>query len=215
MSDLSSFRQFCSSLHARLLSPLPGYDAQKLMEPPSRQQLLLMPRTETPREGAVLIVLFPDGMDISTVMIQRAVYDGVHSGQIAFPGGRRDHNDKTLLETALREAEEEVGIVADSVKVLGTLSSLYIPPSNFNVLPVVACLDYSPELKIQPDEVSEAFFISLTELAKTGNCRPGTINLTSYSISNVPTYCVNDRIIWGATAMIISELIKVIPPLST
>lgn len=215
MSDQFRFRQFCSNLQTRLLSPLPGYDAQKLMEPPSRQQLLRMPRTETPREGAVLIVLFPDDQGISTVMIQRAVYDGVHSGQIAFPGGRRDHSDTTLLQTALREAEEEVGILAHSVKVLGTLSSLYIPPSNFNVLPVVASLDDVPVLKIQPEEVSEAFYVSLTELTNAGNCKPSTIYLPSNSMINVPSYCVNERIIWGATAMIISELIMVVPPVGS
>jgi 8-oxo-dGTP pyrophosphatase MutT (NUDIX family) len=212
MADQSFFEAFCNNLGERLLNPLPGFEAQKLMEPPNRKHFLQMPRNQSPREGAVLIVVFPESKGISTVMIQRAIYDGVHSGQIAFPGGRRDQNDKTLIETALREAQEEVGIMTSSMKVLGTLSKLYIPPSNFDVLPVVAYLSNPPDLKIQKEEVSEAFYVPLKELVNPENCRLSTIDLKNFGLSKVPSYCVEDKVIWGATAMIISELLTIIPP---
>ncbi len=212
MFQKSYFDSFCNELQLQLAKPLPGYEAQKRMEPPSRQQLLQIPRTEAPREGAVLIAFFPDQQGISTIMIQRSVYDGVHSGQIAFPGGRRDPSDQSLTETALREAVEEVGVQRDTIMVIGSLSTLYIPPSNFDVLPVIAILSERPALKIQPEEVTEAFFVPLRKLTNPENCQLKTIHVRNYSIANVPAYCIDNRIIWGATAMIISELLAVLPP---
>lgn len=212
MFQKSYFDSFCSELQLQLARPLPGYEAQKKMEPPSRQQLLKIPRTEAPREGAVLIAFFHDQQGINTIMIQRSVYDGVHSGQIAFPGGRRDPTDQSLTETALREAIEEVGVQRDAIKVIGSLSRLYIPPSNFDVLPVIAVLSKRPALTIQPDEVTEAFFVPLRQLANPESCQLKTIHARNYNIANVPAYCIDNRIIWGATAMIISELLAVLPP---
>lgn len=212
MFQKSDFDSFCKDLHMQLAMPLPGYEAQKKMEPPSRQQLLKIPRTEAPREGAVLIAFFPDQQGISTIMIQRSVYDGVHSGQIAFPGGRRDPSDQSLTETAIREAVEEVGVNREATKVIGSLSRLYIPPSNFDVLPVIAVLSERPALTIQPEEVTEAFFVPLRQLTNPENCQLKTIHARNYSIADVPAYCIDNRIIWGATAMIISELLAVLPP---
>lgn len=207
------FELFCSNLQTRLSGQLPGYEAQKLMEPPTRKHLLSLTHPEPAREGAVLIALFPHQGSISTIMIQRVVYDGVHSGQIAFPGGRRDPEDESLVKTAIREASEEVGLPQGELDVLGTLSSLYVAPSNFDVLPVIARLNHTPELLIQPTEVREAFYIGLDKLMEKENNRLITVTTRSHSITDVPAYCVDDKIIWGATAMIISELLAVLPPL--
>ncbi|MBK9290788.1 MAG: CoA pyrophosphatase [Bacteroidetes bacterium] len=211
MPEKLNFQHFCDYLRHQLTLKLPGYAAQQRMEPPSRRQLMMQPTTEAPRQGAVLIGLFPDGDDIFTMMIRRAVYDGVHSGQIAFPGGRREPSDHDLIQTALREAAEEVGIDQKQVVVAGTLSSLYIPPSNFVVLPVVAFLNSTPELRIQEEEVNEAFFVSVRQLANPDNCRLTPIILSSGITLEAPSYTIGDKIIWGATAMIISELLQLLP----
>lgn len=212
MHQMGYFGQFCDMLRSRLQQPLPGYEAQKLMEPPTRQHLLGLPRSEKPREGAVMIAFFPDHHGISTIMIERAVYDGVHSGQIAFPGGRRDPGEISLIHTALRETEEEIGIKTSSLHVLGSLSMLYIPPSNFDVLPVVACLNEVPNLTVQKQEVSDTFFVPLSQLMDPDNCKPVTITNNPSIIRQVPAYCFGNKTVWGATAMIISELLSILPP---
>ncbi|HMM11378.1 MAG TPA: CoA pyrophosphatase [Bacteroidales bacterium] len=210
MSIDLNFDVFCDQLKSGLEQPLPGYRAQQLMEPPERQALLRAKQSNPPREGAVLILFFPGDQGISTIMIERAVYDGVHSGQIAFPGGRRDPGDHSLTDTALRETAEEVGIIVPSENVLGTLTPLFIPPSNFNVLPVVAYVNHSPQCVIQPEEVKEAFHLPISSLLNPENTKLVSIKSRTYQVADVPAYCVGGKVIWGATAMIISEVLQLI-----
>ncbi len=196
-----------------LQKPLPGRSAHLEMAPGSRIESL---RDETPeqvsngRKAAVLIPLYVKNREIYTMLIKRPVYDGVHSGQIAFPGGRYEPTDQDLTETALREAEEEVGINKHDVTVLGTLSKLYIPPSDFLILPVVGGIDYVPDFVVQTSEVDGILQVPLENLFDERNRSVTTITNKEYGTFQAPCYLFDGEIIWGATAMVIHEFEKLI-----
>jgi 8-oxo-dGTP pyrophosphatase MutT (NUDIX family) len=105
------------------------------------------------RIAAVLILVYPKNGSVSVVFMQRTDYEGVHGGQISFPGGRKESSDTNLVETALREANEEVGVNPSKISVLGTLTPLFIPVSKTIVTPVVGWIDEKPEYKLQHEEV--------------------------------------------------------------
>ncbi len=197
--------------HIKILlqRPLPGRSAHLEMAPESRIESL---RDETPeqvangRKAAVLIPLYETDGQIYPVLIKRPVYDGVHSGQIAFPGGRYELTDQDLTETALREAEEEVGIKQSDVTVLGSLSKLYIPPSDYLILPVVGGINYVPDFTAQASEVDGILQIPLKTLFDRRTRSVTTINSKEYGAFQAPCYIIEGEIIWGATAMVINEL---------
>ncbi len=204
------FTFLMTALFERLKLPLPGLEAQLKRAPAYRAELLRQSKfKDNPRQSAVLILLYPDDSKINTVFIQRNVYDGVHSGQIAFPGGRMEPDDPDLIYTALREAQEEIGILQAKVNVLGSLTSLYIPPSNFDVLPVVAYSMEVPEFIPQISEVSGYFSISIDQLASFEACQEREVVLNNGTRYHVPCFVVNEQIIWGATSMIINEFLEV------
>ena len=150
-----NFSDFVSQLKKELLD-LPGEEAQYRMARATRMKAgeahLHYPDA---RLSAVLILFYPLNDSIYTVLIQRPTYDGVHSGQVAFPGGKKEPGDVDLIATALREAHEEVGIDPANVEVLGPLTQLYIPPSNFLVTPVVGVSLQQPKLVSDQHEVQE------------------------------------------------------------
>jgi 8-oxo-dGTP pyrophosphatase MutT (NUDIX family) len=205
------FGSFVSKLKQRLQEPLPGIEAQLKLVPAYRAELLKMKKTDKQaRQSAVMIMLFPKDGEVHTTFIQRNVYDGVHSGQIAFPGGRYEKTDPTLEFTALRETQEEVGVPMDAIKTIGSLTKIYIPPSNFDVLPVVGYLNAKPDLVPDPSEVSGVFTVSLKHLVNPESCQLSPISLANGMKLDVPCYMANGHIIWGATSMILSEFIAVL-----
>jgi len=128
-----------------------------------------------------------------------------HAGQIAFPGGKREQEDDSLIRTALREAREEIGIDVKSVEILGELSAVYVQVSKFLIKPVLGWLEQMPELVADSAEVDEVIFISLEDLANQANrCDKEMVTMTG--VQSVPGYDINGLFIWGATAMILSEL---------
>ncbi|MFO8086580.1 MAG: CoA pyrophosphatase [Bacteroidales bacterium] len=192
----------------RLQDELPGFRAHEKMAPEGR--VLFHSGRDQARESAVLIHLYKHNEQWHTCFIQRPQYDGVHSGQIAFPGGGRERTDRTIMETALREAHEEVNIATNQIKVLGNLSPIYIPPSNYLVTPIVSISSQRPDFKPQIAEVDKIEEIPLSAIMDTGKIQsrifyPGT----AYEIK-APCYRVNDIIIWGATAMILYEFISIL-----
>jgi 8-oxo-dGTP pyrophosphatase MutT (NUDIX family) len=207
----SKFKQLINTLSNELKKPLPGIESQLKMAPSTREQLLRsMKHPNEPKQSAVLILLFPYDGEAHTVFIQRNVYDGVHSGQIAFPGGRHEPTDSDLVFTALREANEELSVVPNDVTVIGKLTKIYIPPSNFDVLPVVGCLNYKPEFRIQPSEISGYFMVKLDHLENPETTQHKQIRLSNGMEFMTPCYVVGSNIIWGATSMILNELIEVL-----
>lgn len=196
-------------LMQQLQQPLPGIEAQLLMAPPSRDILLRNLKNDKPsRRAAVLIPLFYSGEELSTLLITRNIYPGVHSGQIAFPGGKHEPGDNGAEGTALREASEEVGILPDQVVVLGCLTDIYIPPSHFTVTPVVGMMGHLPHFQIDRHEVSAINTVTLRSLFDPRNKKNIPIETPAGKLDS-PAYCIGDLVIWGATAMMISELEQV------
>jgi 8-oxo-dGTP pyrophosphatase MutT (NUDIX family) len=181
------------------------------MAPVRRERMSEISVSErNPRSSAVLILLYPSQDSFRTVLIERPVYEGVHSGQVAFPGGKFEPEDLTLENTALREAEEEVGIARENVAVLGRLTDLYISPSNFLVSPIIAYTDQIPVFKPDPREVNKVITIGLDMLNDISIRGVKTITYSGGYKIKTPYYEVEGLTVWGATAMIISELNAVI-----
>ncbi|MGK7370623.1 MAG: NUDIX hydrolase [Candidatus Halalkalibacterium sp. M3_1C_030] len=199
--------QFIEYLSNRLEKPLPGLNAQLRMAPtpltdgPTRE---LKAPSDAKRSG-VLILLFPNEENRLELILTLRSRDIDHGGQISLPGGRSDE-DESYVETALREAEEEVGINSGSVKILGMLSDLYVSHSNNLVKPVVGYLPEIPELTPNPAEVEEAFTVEVKSLAAKKNLTVENWDLQKYSYE-VPYWDVHEVPLWGATAMILNELL--------
>lgn len=193
------------------LKDLPGHTAQELMAPehrlPHAQWESYFPRA---RKGAVLALFYPIEAAIHLALIQRPTYDGVHSGQVAFPGGGKEDFDLSMLETALRETEEEVGVPRERIQLLGQLTELYIPPSNFLITPVVGYTPQRPEFKIDVNEVVEMIEPSVDELLDKTMISTKKIKVRQDISIDAPYFNIRGRVVWGATAMMISELNEVL-----
>ena len=159
------------------------------------------------KQAAVMAVFYP-GVEKETkfVLILRKTYKGVHSNQVGFPGGRVEINDRDLEHTALRETEEEVGIPQQEVEVVRGLSRLYIPPSNFWVHPFMGIMKKTPILVPQEDEVEAVLEINLKDFM-SDSCLTKEILSTSYAKEiEVPAFILSGHVVWGATAMMLSEM---------
>ncbi len=200
--------ELIARLSERMTSPLPGLDAQLRMAGPVRVKAASSynPDTSNARIGAVLIALYPDSGVIRTVLMKRPDYAGTHSGQISFPGGKAEESDLDVVVTALREAEEEVNIKPEDVTVIGQLTSLYIPPSNFLVHPVLGVMRTAPNLIPDNHEVQSIHIPELSYLLREDIIMEKDITLSSGFSMRTPFFEVDGHTVWGATAMIIAEL---------
>ena len=143
-------------LQTRLKEPMPGMEASKKMFPTlANGDRIKMQHDESARAGAVMILLYQDEGTVRFPIIQRPIYPGVHSGQMALPGGKREEEDTDLIGTALREMEEEIGVPANDVEVIGSLSSFYVAVSNFQILPVIGVINKVPRYIPQESEVAD------------------------------------------------------------
>ncbi|MCE6989278.1 CoA pyrophosphatase [Dyadobacter sp. CY323] len=208
MATLEFFSTFTEQLTKKLTFPLPGESAHQVMQASSRLRLTFKPNART-RKSAILILFYPHKNEIYFPLILRPAYDGVHSGQVAFPGGRYELTDKDLVQTALREAQEEIGLRLNDVKILGCLTELFIPASNFYVLPVIAAMPYRPDYYPDPREVEEIFEIKLEDISDSDIIGSSDIQVRGEQV-HAPHYMVQGYKIWGATAMMISELLTVL-----
>lgn len=188
---------------------MPGESAHHNLAPLFRLQELeelQKPKIE-PRHAAVMAVFYPNpDHQVHFVLILRPTYRGVHSNQVAFPGGRVEEEDRDLAHTALRETEEEVGIPQDDVEVLKEMTPIYIGPSNFWVRPYIGILDYTPEFVPQEDEVEAIIEVDLEDFLSDSSLTNQRLN-TSYSKSiEVPAFLLSGHVVWGATAMMLNEM---------
>jgi len=205
------FVPFINQLKYRLQQPLPGEDAQFMMVPFGRSKLKDIPMdTYHPKKSAVLILLFPHGGTIKTVFIVRPVYEGVHSGQVAFPGGKFDEGDIDLKQTALRETHEEIGVTPDNIEIIGNLTDVYIAPSNFLVTPYIGYMNEQPQFIPDRHEVEKVVTYDLLQLNNSAIRLEKLIQLSGGFEIKTPYYDVEGLTIWGATAMMISELNAII-----
>lgn len=207
-----AFNIFIEKLKTRLSEPLPGSIAHDTMASEARLKLKIPSPNERTRESAVLILFYPSENQIFIPLILRPQYDGVHGGQMAFPGGRAEKEDENLIRTALREAQEEIGVRVSDVKVLGELTKLYIPPSNFYVQPVMGYMTHKPDFYPDPREVDKVIEISLNEIKSPAIIGRKTLIVRGVEI-DTPFYDIKETTVWGATAMMISELLTVIESL--
>lgn len=192
----------------------PGPDAQHKMAPITRkEQLKLFKKDQTTRKAAVLILLYQWKNDIYIPFIKRPEYDGVHSGQIAFPGGKREDFDSDIIETAYREAYEETGIT--NANYIGKLSNLFVPPSNFDVTPVIAYSENKPDFKTDPVEVAELYNFPVEELINPANRQSFQLELPKRLKYEAPCFNIQGQVIWGATAMILMELVELLHKIIT
>lgn len=206
---MTPLEELSKKLKYRLSLPLPGIEAQlKMAHLERRLNLSHLKIPVYARMGAVLILLYEENGVVRTCFIERTAYDGVHSGQIAFPGGKKEP-DETLEQTALREAEEEIGVNRADIHVLGQLTELYIPPSNFLVHPFVGAIAYKPVFMPEPAEVAEVVEINVDDLGDARFRGEKKITLSSGNTVQTPFYELGGKTVWGATAMIISEFLEV------
>ena len=196
------------TLRERLEGGLPGEAAQYLMAPGERPGKSADPALS--KWGGVLILIYPHNNEWHTILTQRAEYPGVHSGQVSFPGGRMEHLDKDLSMTALRETEEETGVPASDVVLLGELTRLYIPPSNFMVYPFVGFMSYKPAFNRDPVEVEAVIEVPLSRLVNEEIQHEGPIELSNGKTIVCPYFDIQGYVVWGATAMILSEFISLL-----
>lgn len=204
-------KEFITQLRDKLRGPLPGYDAHKKMWVIGHHR-----RVESPanaRKAGVMALFIPGENNWELVFIKRSnkYHDDRHKGQIGFPGGKYEEWDSDLMQTALRETEEEIGVTPDRVEVLGKLSNLFIPVSNFMVHPYVGYLSRRPTFKLQESEVADLITCKYTHFfnGKIRNFCDIQVD-SGIQLKNVPYFDLNGEVLWGATAMILSELLQII-----
>jgi 8-oxo-dGTP pyrophosphatase MutT (NUDIX family) len=196
-----------SSLKERLQQPLPGEKAHERMM--ARVKAMPFEIPENARPSAVLSLLFPKKDELHLLLIKRTEDGHAHSGQISFPGGRQEPTDANLRATALREAQEEVGIMSSDVTILGPLTHLYIPVSNFLVYPFIAYAEKKPEYNLSHDEVARVIEVPVKDILSTERKTISTVTSPADKsfVRKVNAYqLIDGSIIWGATAMILSEI---------
>ncbi len=201
MQDLLEF------LEHRLSQNLPGRKAQIEMapEPIDGGEIREMEPPPKVNKSSVLILLFPNKDEEIELILTLRSHNIDHGGQISFPGGRAEKGE-SIPQTALREANEEIGISPNSVTIIGELSELYVSHSNNLVTPVVGFTGKRPDFKINPTEVEEVFAIELNSLLHKKNITIEDWDLHSYTY-RVPYWDVHHVPLWGATAMMLSEFL--------
>ena len=191
--------------------PLPGKEAQLSMSPnPVDMRRFDTKPPENYKRGAVLILLYPCENKAFFPLIKRPEYLGVHSGQIAFPGGKMEEEDKDEIETALREAWEEVGIIPGEVKLVGQMSKLFIPTSNFLVTPVLGYTEAIPDFVPEEREVAKIIPTAVSTLYEPNFRKQKVLEFSDNFRLDTPYFEVEKEMVWGATAMILSEFLQIL-----
>jgi 8-oxo-dGTP pyrophosphatase MutT (NUDIX family) len=201
---------FALRLKAEILKGLPGTEVQWQMSSLNRltTRFPLSPDDDT-RVAAVLILLYPDKGSMHTVFMQRPDYDGVHGGQISFPGGKKEAEDESVVQTAVREAWEETGTDPAMVSVIASLTPLFIPVSNMLVTPVVGWSKEKPHFKHKPDEVLFLIDAELKSFLDETIIKTKPY-LVRGEMLEIKYFDYRGYTIWGATAMILNELLTIL-----
>jgi len=211
-SILDNFVEFRAYLDQVDFSALPGLEAQLRMAPRMRHRdISSKGEGRDPVLSSVLCLLYPlENGKPGMVLIQRPEYEGAHSGQISFPGGRYEVGDPDMMHTALRETREEIGIDPSAISIIGKLTDLFIPPSNFIVFPYVGIAEKRPLFSPDPEEVAAIIEVEVASFFLDENCLDKTLTLRDGYRIHTPCYVINGHIIWGATAMMIAEFLDLV-----
>jgi 8-oxo-dGTP pyrophosphatase MutT (NUDIX family) len=196
-----------------LAKPLPGITAQKRLAPqPTTGKYNRWHIPEDCRQASVLLLLYPyscDQPEFYLALTRRPEYPGAHSGQISLPGGRRE-GPESLQQTALRETTEEIGVLPEVVEVIGQLSPLYTPPSNFCIYPFVGFSCTRPAFQVNPREVAELIEAPLNLFLKPEVYKEEIWSFQNLGERQIPFFDVFGHKVWGATAMILSEFLALL-----
>jgi len=202
-----NFELFLKNIEVFKNTQLPGIEAQFKLAPKMRLEYNAKKiEANNPKIAAVLALFYPNqNNEVSLLLTKRANYIGTHSGQISFPGGKFEKSDLNLKETALRETFEEVGIFQEKIDILREITEVYIPPSNFSVTPFIGILNDIPVFKLN-SEVAKIIEIPFPDLLD--DTMLGSISITNSYMkeTSVPCFNFDGSVIWGATAMILSEI---------
>jgi 8-oxo-dGTP pyrophosphatase MutT (NUDIX family) len=197
------------ALSNRLQQKLPGWTSHCKMATHLHKNARIKPPSVT-RKAGVLILLFPEQQQLQIPLILRTTYNGVHSGQMAFPGGKVEPCDADLIETALRETHEEIGVDVSRSQVIGQLTDLYIPASNILVTPTLAMIRQRPTYTLDPAEVDGITDVAIPALRDPDNHGVAQVSVINGVALEAPVFHVNGQYtVWGATAMMLSELLDI------
>lgn len=203
------WQEWATSVRRALADSLPVPTEELLLIRSMEGQMvrpLAPPTGRLPRIGAVLALLYPDGNDLRLVLTVRSDRLTNHGGEVSLPGGAADPDDADLTATALRELYEELGVELATITIWGALASIYIMPSNFQITPIVGFTATAPALFPNSDEVSAVITVTLRELLD-----PATIVVEPWILREhqvlVPFFAIAGHKVWGATALMLSELV--------
>lgn len=187
-----------------------GEDSHAKMSPPYRLELAekMKKKSKAAKRAGVMALFYPNTNDEThLVLILRKTYKGVHSAQVGFPGGKYEDNDNNdLMETAIRETEEEIGVSRTHIDVLKTMSPIYIPPSNFMVHPYIGISKEYLIFTKQDEEVEEIIEVKLADFLNDNSTITTTVPTSFDEHVDVPAFKFNGHIVWGATAMMLGEI---------
>lgn len=194
--------------------PLGGSEAQFKLAPEARKIYTIKKKRSNAKKAAVLVLFYPGENNKTHLLLTlRAQYNGTHSAQVSFPGGKVDLKDKTLQQTALRECFEEVGVSSKKITLVKEMTDVYIPPSNFLVTPFIGFT--SKKLNFTSnEEVAQIIEVPLKDLLHDGAIYFENKNFSDASNVRIPYFLLNNHKVWGATAMIISEVKELLKSLS-
>lgn len=202
------FNHFIERIPKIVQEKLLGELSHLKMCPPEREDLMKNINLEIikPREAAIMMLFYPKKNKTHLALILRTSYNGVHSSQIAFPGGKVEKFDKNYQETALRETHEEIGITPESITVIRDFTPIYIPPSNFMVYPFLGFSENDLIFNLDPNEVAGIIELPMTEFLDENIIISNSMSTSYNQEIDVPAFKIQEHIVWGATAMMLSEL---------
>jgi 8-oxo-dGTP pyrophosphatase MutT (NUDIX family) len=206
-----NFDELKGFLEKRLQKELPGGIAHELMKPrlPDGSPLRLK-NSKPPKEGGVLILFYENDKKANFPLIQRPKYEGIHGGQMALPGGKYEKGDDDLVMTALRETREEIGVPEEKIEVIGSLSTFFVAASNYIVKPVVGVIHEHPIFVPDPREVEEIITPSIDQLIDSTLLKEKELIVRNGYKLQCPYFDLEGRVVWGATAMMLSELVVIL-----
>ncbi len=197
---------FINILKISLKEKLPAEISHKKFLPKTRKiEIINNNLNHNLKKSAVMIILFRKIDKIFSILIKRNEYNGVHSAQIGLPGGKFENIDINLENTAIRETFEEIGVLINSYQIIGSLTPIIIPVSNFIVYPFISYIDNVENFKLDSKEVSEIIFYDIDDLFNDNNILMTNVSAVD-NVIEAPAFNLNKNIVWGATAMILSEL---------
>lgn len=198
------FDRYLNDLKFQLQEELPGEEAQNQMSRFGREQF----DKQVAQLAAVLVLIFPKNDDLYLILTKRTSHrlNDKHSGQISFPGGSKDQRDLDLSNTALRETHEEIGVAPETIDLMGKLTQLYIPVSKFLVQPFIGFSQHISSYHLQQEEVDQLIEVPLAMLQDESTIKQIDLKVQNGQIlKDVPYFDIYGHVVWGATAMILSE----------